>query len=56
MLEEPQTVWEETTDETQMDPLEPSHPIDDQMICDINSIASRLVSTAGQLLGKSLLI
>ena len=29
-----------------MDPLEPGHPIDNQMICDINSIANRLVSKA----------
>ena len=54
ILIEQQTAWKDATDETQMDPLEPSHPIDNQMICDINSIASRLVSKAEQLLGKSL--
>ena len=32
------------TDDTPIDPLEPSQHIDNQMICDIQSIASRLVS------------
>ena len=54
ILVEQQIAWKDATDDTQMDPLEPSHPIDNQMICDINSIASRLVSKAEQLLGKSL--
>ena len=56
ILKEQQTAWEDATDETQIDPLEPGHPIDNQMICDIQSIASRLVGKAEQLLGKSILI
>ena len=54
ILVEQQIAWKDATDDTQMDSLEPSHPIDNQVICDINSIASRLVSKAEQLLGKSL--
>ena len=42
-------------DETRIGPLEPGHPIDDQIICDIQSITSRLVRKAEQLLGKSIL-
>ena len=39
---------EDATEETQTDPLEPSHPIDTRMICDINLIAGSLVSKAEQ--------
>ena len=56
ILEEQQIAWEDATGEIQTDLLEPNHPIDHQMICDINSIASRLVSKAEQLLGRSLSI
>ena len=47
ILKEQQTTWEDATDETQIDPLESGQPIDNQMICDIQSIASRLVGKAG---------
>jgi len=35
------------------DLLEPSHPIDEQMICDMQSIASRLAAKAEQLIGTA---
>ena len=56
ILEEQQIAWEDATGEIQTDLLEPNHPIDHQMICDINSIARRLVSKAEQLLGRSMSI
>ena len=52
ILKEQQTAWQDATDDTPIDPLEPSQPLDNQMICDIQSIASRLVSKAEQLIGK----
>ena len=46
VLEEQQIAWEDATGEVQTDLLEPNYPIDHQMICGINSIASRLVNKA----------
>ena len=65
-LQEQEVAWQDatssitethdaTTTATQTDvtavSLDPPHPIDDQMICDIRAIASRLASKAHQLLG-----
>lgn len=55
ILKEQQMAWEGTSNEAQIDLLEPGYPIDNQMICDIQTIASRLVGKAEQLLGKSFL-
>ena len=52
LLKDQQIAWQDATDETPTDPLEPNQPLDNQMICDIQSIANRLVSKAEQLLGK----
>ena len=51
ILREQQTAWEDAFSEDSSDLLEPSHPIDDQMICDIQAIASRLAAKAEQLIG-----
>lgn len=52
-LREQQTAWEDAVSENLVDLLEPTHPIDEQMICDIQSIASRLAAKAEQLIGKA---
>ena len=49
--------WEEVTsdapEEVQLDySLEPTVPLDQQMICDIQKIAGRLAAKANQLIGK----
>ena len=52
LLKDQQIAWQDATDDTPTDPLEPNQPLDIQRICDIQSIASGLVSKAEQLLGK----
>ena len=49
--------WEDATTDTPADvraesSLEPTLPLDQQMICDIQKIAGRLTAKANQLLGK----
>ena len=53
-LEQQQQAWEDATNCTEDTEgyLDPTHPIDESMICDIKAIASRLASKAQQLLGK----
>jgi len=53
ILREQQTAWEDEVSEDPSDLLEPSHPIDGQMICDIQSIASSLAAKAEQLIGTA---
>jgi len=45
-LREQQTAWEDTISENSTDLLQPTHPIDDQMICNTQTIASRLAAKA----------
>ena len=55
MLQEQQKSWEDATTDTQnelTDTLDPPIPLDHQMICDIQKIASRLAAKSIQLLGK----
>ena len=52
LLKDQQIPWQDATDDTPTDPLEPNQPLDNQMICDIQSIVSRLMNKAEQLLGK----
>ena len=57
LLLEQQMAWEEVTsdapEEVQLDySLEPTVPLDQQMICDIQKIAGRLAAKANQLIGK----
>ena len=59
LLLEQQLAWEEATSDTledaqPVDTLEPTVPLDQQMICDIQKIAARLAAKASQLIGKSL--
>ena len=53
-LEQQQEAWEDATNRTDDTEgyLDPTHPIDESMICDIKAIASQLASKAQQLLGK----
>jgi len=53
ILREQQTAWEDAVSEDPSDLLEPSHPIDEQMICDIQSIANRLAAKTEQLIGTA---
>ena len=52
LLKDQQIAWQDATDETPTNLLEPNQSLDNQIICDIQSIASRLMSKAEQLLGK----
>ena len=55
MLQEQQKLWEDAITDTQnelTDTLDPPIPLDHQMICDIQKIASRLATKSIQLLGK----
>ena len=52
ILREQQTAWEDTISENPTDLLQPTHPIDDQMICNLQTIASRLAVKAEQLIGN----
>lgn len=54
MLLEQQKSWEDATVDTQIeltDSLDPPMPLDHQMICDIQKLASRLAAKSHQLLG-----
>jgi len=60
VLSDQQTAWEDTTADKQADDdddnsvpfsLDPAVPLDHQMICDIQKLASRLVAKSYQLLG-----
>ena len=54
MPQEQQTAWEDATTDLQIESthhLDPPLPLDHQMICDIQKIASRLVAKSSQLLG-----
>ena len=55
VLQEQQKSWEDATADTEShladDTLEPPVPLDNQMICDIQKIASRLAAKSSQLLG-----
>ena len=55
VLQEQQKSWEDATADTQIyladDDLDPPMPLDNQMICDIQKIASRLAAKSSQLLG-----
>ena len=55
VLQEQQKSWEDATADTEShladDTLEPPVPLDNQMICDIQNIASRLAAKSSQLLG-----
>jgi len=51
-IREQQTAWEDAISEIPTDLPKPSHPIDEQLICDIQTIASRLAAKAQQLIGK----
>ena len=51
ILKEEQIAWEDAVSEDPSDLLEPSHPIDQQMISDIQAIGSRLATKAEQLIG-----
>ena len=51
-LEQQQQAWEDATTTDTEGCLDPTHPIDEQMMCDIKALASRLASKAQQLLGK----
>ena len=51
-LEEQQQAWEDTTATETDESLDPAYPIDEEMMCDIKAIASRLASKSQQLLGK----
>ena len=55
VLQEQQKSWEDATADTEShladDTLEPPMPLDNQMICDIQKIASRLAAKSSQLLG-----
>ena len=51
-LEDEQQVWTDATSEDTDDSFGPAYPVDEQMLCDIRAIASRLASKAQQLLGK----
>ena len=50
------TAWEDATADDQAEPvnatLDPPVPLDEQMICDIQKIASRLAAKSSQLIGK----
>ena len=50
-LKQQQPAWEDATNCTE-GYLDPTHPINELMICDIKAIASRLSSKSQQLLGK----
>ena len=57
ILLEQQMAWEDATNDTPADvrvesSLEPTLPLDQQMICDIQKIAGRLAAKANQLIGK----
>ena len=57
LLLEQQKAWEDATTDAPADvqvenSLEPSVPLDQQMICDIQKIAGRLAAKANQLIGK----
>ena len=55
LLREQQCNWEDATDSNEItdndENLDPSQPVDEEMICDINAIDSQLASKS-QLLGK----
>ena len=55
VLQEQQKSWDDATADTQIyladDDLDPPMPLDNQIICDIQKIASRLVAKSSQLLG-----
>ena len=51
-LEDEQQAWTDATSEDTDEPYGPAYPVDEQMLCDIRAIASRLASKAQQLLGK----
>ena len=51
-LKDQQQAWEDATTTETDQSLDPAHPIDEEMLCDIKAIASRLASKAQQLLGK----
>ena len=50
-LKEQQQAWEDATTTETDQCLDPAHPIDEEMLCDIKAIPSQLASKA-QLLGK----
>jgi len=51
-LEDEQQAWIDATCDDTDESVDSSYPVDEQMLCDIKAIASRLASKAQQLLGK----
>ena len=45
-LKDQQQAWEDATTTETDQSLDPAHPIDEEMLCDIKAIASRLASKA----------
>ena len=52
LLEEQQQAWEDATNTDKEVCLDPTHPIDEQMLCDIKAITTRLASKSLQLIGN----
>ena len=51
-LREQKQAWEDATTTVTDQSLDPVRPVDEEMLCDIKAIASRLASKAQQLLGN----
>ena len=54
ILSEQQDAWQDATTDEPVDLPEPSDPVDNAMLCDIQKYASRLAGKASQLIGKQL--